>query len=576
MWFVTGISSISGLMYRLLRAFIIFATLVVLVTGKTSAQEADMNATAKARRYIAERGEVIISFVLPPGLSSGIVSENLSIDNILNDTVTAYAGKQGFEWFKGLDIPFTVIPPDTDSQRLTPRKMGGDWRQSYPDYQMYLQLMEDFAATHPQLCQLKEFGTTVEGRKLLAVKISDHAQLAESEPVIFYTATMHGDEVLGYIMLLRLVEYLLSSYESDNTIQNLVNGAAIWVNPLANPDGTFFLSDSSVNGATRFNANQVDLNRDFPDIRSDAWRNKARQPETKAMMDFMEDIRPVLSANFHSGTEVVNYPMDTWSWLHADDDWYRSLSRAYADTAHEYAPPGYMTFKENGITNGYAWYPVYGGRQDYNNVLLHGREVTIELSDDKTPPESHIENYWQYNQRSLLQYMQSAFTGITGVVTDSVSGLPVGAEIRILYHDADSSYVVSNPADGRFYRLTGGGVYLLQVKAPGYVTQIRPVQVTPYSLSAVTFALVPFASTGLFPNPFGRELFIFIDKPGDELETEVFDIAGRKVTQLSQTVLQAGLQSLQLGRLAPGIYIVRVYYLGTIHQQVVIKTAVSR
>ncbi|MBN2813945.1 MAG: T9SS type A sorting domain-containing protein [Bacteroidales bacterium] len=563
-------------MFRLLRAFLVFATLVVLVTGKISAQETDMIATALARHYIAERGEVIISFVLPPGLSPGIISENLSIDNILNDTVTAYTTANGFEWFNRLNIPFTVWPPEMADRPLVSRSMGTDWRQSYPDYPTYVQLMEDFTANYPQICLLREFGVSAGGRKLLAIKISDHAQMAEDEPVIFYTSTMHGDELLGYIMLLRLIEHLLSSYESDNTIQNLVNSTAIWVNPLANPDGTFFLSDSTVNGATRFNANQVDLNRDFPDIRTDAWRNTVRQSETTAMIDFMEDIRPVLSANFHGGAEVVNYPMDTWSRLHADDSWYRALSRAYADTVHHYASPGYMTFKENGITNGYAWYPVYGGRQDYNNVLLHGREVTIELSDDKTPPESHIENYWQYNQRSLLQYMQSAFTGITGVVTDSVSGLPVGAEVRLLYHDTDSSYVVSNPAHGRFYRLTDGGEYLLQVKAPGYVTQIRQVQVTPGSMSAVDIALVPFASTGLFPNPFGSELFISIDKPGDELETEVFDIAGRKVTQLNQTVQQAGLQLLQLGRLAPGTYIIRLYYQGKKHQQVVIKTAVSR
>lgn len=572
---MTGIFSISGLMCKALRVFIFIHALAVFCMGISSAQYPYTKSTALANRYLAERGEVIISFVRPPGLSPAILSENLSVDNILNDTVTAYAGKQGFEWFKGLDIPFTIIPPETVSQRLTSRKAGDDWRQSYPDYPRYVQLMEDFAATHPQLCQLREFGTTVEGRKLLAVKISDHVQVSENEPVMLYTAAMHGDEPLGYILMLRLIEHLLNGYASNDTVRDLVEGATIWINPLANPDGTFFQSDSTVIGATRFNANQVDLNRDFPDIRSDAWRTAARQPETMAMMAFMEDTRPVLSANFHGGAEVVNYPMDTWSRPHADDDWYRALSRAYTDTVHAYAPLGYMTFKENGITNGYAWYPVYGGRQDYNNVLLHGREVTIELSDDKTPPESDIENYWQYNRRSLLQYMYGAFTGISGIVTDSVSGFPIGAEIRMLHHDADSSFVISDLSDGRFLRLTGGGRYLLQVKAPGYATQTRYVQVLPGSLSNVAFMLVPFASKGFFPNPFGRELFLNIDRPGGELEAEIFDVMGRKVAQLTQTVWHSGVQSLALSWLAPGTYIIRVFYQGKRHQQVVVKTAVG-
>ncbi len=573
---MTGIFSISGLMYKTLRVFLFTAILVVICPGKTSAQDLQTRTTALANRYLAERGEVIISFVKPPGLSLAILSENLSIDNVLNDTVTAYAGKQGFEWFKGLDIPFAIIPPETDSQRLSSCKAGDDWRQSYPDYHTYVQLMEEFAATHPQLCKLKEFGTTVEGRKLLAVKISDHVQISENEPAIFFTAAIHGDEPLGYILMLRLIEHLLNGYASNDTVRDLVEGATLWINPLANPDGTFFQSDSTVIGATRFNANQVDLNRDFPDIRSDAWRTADRQPETMAMMEFMEDTRPVLSANFHGGAEVVNYPMDTWSRPHADDDWYRALSRAYADTVHAHAPLGYMSFKENGITNGYAWYPVYGGRQDYNNILLHGREVTIELSDDKSPPESLIENHWQYNHRSLLQYMQSAFTGITGVVTDSVSGMPVGAEVRLLYHDTDSSYVLSNPADGRFYRLTGGGNYLLQVKAPGYVTQTRPLQVTPGCLSNVAFMLAPYRSKGIFPNPFAEELFIYIDEPGGELETGIFDMLGRKVVQLAQPVTNTGIQLLPLNHLAPGVYIIQIHYQGKSHQQVVIKTAGSR
>ena len=95
----------------------------------------------------------------------------------------------------------------------------------------------------------------------------------------------------------------------------------------------------------------------------------------------------------------------------------------YADTAQAYGPPGYMNTLNNGITNGYQWYPVHGGRQDYVNYFLHGREVTIELSYNKIPDETSLDDYWNYNRKSLLQYIGQVFTGVTGEVTDSVTGL---------------------------------------------------------------------------------------------------------------------------------------------------------
>jgi murein tripeptide amidase MpaA len=112
---------------------------------------------------------------------------------------------------------------------------------------------------------------------------------------------MHGDEPLGYLLMLRLAEYLLMNYDTDPYVRTLTDNIEIWINPLFNPDGAYFLSDTSIHGATRFNSNQIDLNRDFPDIRFPGESNTPRQAETLAMMHFMEDIQPVLAANFHGG-----------------------------------------------------------------------------------------------------------------------------------------------------------------------------------------------------------------------------------------------------------------------------------
>ena len=78
-------------------------------------------------------------------------------------------------------------------------------------------------------------------------------------------------------------------------------------------------------------------------------------------MNFAESHHFVSSVNTHGGTEVCNYPWDTWATLHADDQWWQYVCHEYADTAQAYSTGGYMTGYDDGITNGYAWYEVNGG-----------------------------------------------------------------------------------------------------------------------------------------------------------------------------------------------------------------------
>ena len=82
----------------------------------------------------------------------------------------------------------------------------------YPSYDVYLQLMERFASQHPDICKLIEIGESVQKRKLLAVKISDNVEDEEfSEPEFFYSSTIHGDELCGFNLMLRLIDYLLNN-----------------------------------------------------------------------------------------------------------------------------------------------------------------------------------------------------------------------------------------------------------------------------------------------------------------------------------------------------------------------------
>ena len=348
--------------------------------------------------------------------------------------------------------------------------------RAYPTYEHYQQLMQDFASGYPDICRLDTFGTTPGGRQLLALKISGNPGAEEAEAPFLYTSTMHGDEPGGFVLLLRLADTLLRGYGTDPEIDAVVDGLETWINPLANPDGAYAAGNHSLVGATRENApsekypSGKDLNRDFPDpAYMDADDTTGREPETRAMMEFLRRERFVLSANIHSGAEVVNYPWDHTYALHADDQWYRFVSREYADEAMT-ADGDYMFgWPEGGITNGAQWYPTNGSRQDYVNFYLEGREVTLELSLDKQLPSEKLEWLWRVNYRSLLNYMSQCLYGIRGHIRDADTQEGLVAEIRVLGHDSAYSAVHSRRPWGDYYRLIAGGNHDLVFSAPGYI-----------------------------------------------------------------------------------------------------------
>jgi len=399
------------------------------------------------------------------------LSHILSVDKLEGQDVIAYANKQEFARFleMGLKYEFLTAP----SELYHPKMYNGtresfDW-DYYPTYDAYVAMMYQFATDYPDICQVFSIGTTVEGRDLLFAKISDNVDQNEQEPQFMYTGTMHGDETTGYVLLLRLIDYLTSNYGTDAEVTDMVDGMEIWINPLANPDGTFHGGNNTVWGAQRYNGNNIDLNRNYKDAQyGDHPDGNAWQPETVAFMTLAEQNNFVMSANFHGGSEVVNYPWDVWSRLTADDDWWRMVSHEYADTAHYYAPSSYMNGFDNGITNGYAWYSITGGRQDFMNFYQHCREVTIELSDIKTIPESQLDAHWTYNKRSFINYIKQANYGLRGIITDSISGEPLRAKVEVLNHEVDESYVFSREGQGNYHRLLKAGTYDITYSAEGY------------------------------------------------------------------------------------------------------------
>jgi PKD repeat protein len=462
------------------RILLLFAmALITIATSNAQNHEID--------QIFGERGEIYFKFQ-NQNTDLNLLSRIVSIDAVDGLEVFAYANKKEFEGFLKHVQEFELLPKPGELikdpkmlDKVNIREIT-DW-DFYPTYDAYIDMMYQFASDYPDLCEVFSIGQSVEGREIMMAKISKNVDVREAEPQFLYTGTIHGDETTGYILLLRLIDYLLNNYGTDTKVTNLVDNIEIWINPLSNPDGTYAGGNNSVFGATRYNANNVDMNRNYPDPEDgpnpdgNPW-----QPETILFMQLAEQNNFTMSGNTHGGAEVLNYPWDTWPTLAADNDWWIYVCREYVDTVHLYSPASYLSGFDNGITNGYAWYTISGGRQDYMNYFHQCREVTMELSNTKLLPASQLNEHWDWNYRSLLNYIEQSTYGVNGIVTDVDTGEPLHAMIHIEGHDTDSSMVFSDPQTGFYQRLLETGTYDLTFSAPGkYPLTIEGVNVSRYN-----------------------------------------------------------------------------------------------
>lgn len=131
------------------------------------------------------------------------------------------------------------------------------------------------------LVATRVIGHTVKGRKIKAYRIGDPTSPVKA----VFIGTIHGNEAGPAKLLMNLVT------------GTPVSGADIWVVPYLNRDG--------FQRHTRKNAHRVDLNRNFPVrwIRQhgdyNSGRKPASEPETRAIMRFLKEIRPAYVVSFH-------------------------------------------------------------------------------------------------------------------------------------------------------------------------------------------------------------------------------------------------------------------------------------
>jgi succinylglutamate desuccinylase len=198
--------------------------------------------------------------------------------------------------------------------------------------------------------ELRVIGHSVKGRPIRAWHLGDPTSPVKA----VFVAAMHGNEARPAAILRNLRD------------GRPIVGADVWVVPVLNPDG--------VHRHSRRNAHGVDLNRNFP-VR---WIHQggsyysgprpASEPETKAMMAFLADVRPRYVVSLHQPL----YGVDT-SYAKT-----RALGRRLVRYLH-------LPRKRFTCNNG-----CHGTMTQWFNQTLPGAAITVEYGHRLTHRQKYV------------------------------------------------------------------------------------------------------------------------------------------------------------------------------------------
>ena len=244
-----------------------------------------------------------------------------------------------------------------------------------------------YAAEHnnPRIAKTVKIGTTLQGRELLAVKLTDNARQVKDgkRPAVLYSSMQHAREWIAGEVNRRLMNHYIDRWNAgDAEVRKPAPRDGAVVRARREPDGYQFTHEGErlwrknmrdVNGDGEITVGDgVDPNRNWPNhfkydqegsttiTSSDTYRGTGpvSEPETKALKGLLDKIGFSFQVNYHSVGEWLLYA-EGWQigTPTADDPIYFALSGNLDRPAIQNFHPGLSSdvlYVTNGETTDYA------------------------------------------------------------------------------------------------------------------------------------------------------------------------------------------------------------------------------
>lgn len=399
------------------------------------------------------------------------------------------------------DLPWKYVDASlrkTLGKPPTPTSSGWKIDEGYKDTALVEAIVRAYAAKFPHLCKLEVIGTSLEGRDIVALKISKNPNDDEDEPALLLDGAHHGGELISTELALDAMQQLLERYRRDPAITHIVDNMAVWIVPLVNPDCLHRFVHFS-READRKNARDVDgdgvvrpdegidLYRNYPvrhgalgeiGSRSWPWHSRYRgtaaatEPEVQAMMALAERERFVASIDFHTNATQILVPYTDPGMSNPEPNEAWTIAEDMAATLHVQTNGKSYTVSRN-------LYPVDGTAQDWFRFTYGTVALLIEAPVHNPQPYAKGRAASVNGTRGAWINLATRVVdgpGVAGRVRDA-EGNALAAEVIIEEMRPRMNEVwTARPRDGRFHRLLPAlGTYTLRVRAPGFVDATRRV-----------------------------------------------------------------------------------------------------
>jgi len=150
--------------------------------------------------------------------------------------------------------------------------------------------LDKIIKAYPDITRLYKIGESYEGRDLLVLEISNQKNKNPlDKPGFWLDGSLHSSEVMGAAVCLKTIETLVTQYEKDEKITQLVNTRTIYVMPKLNPDGSelYLTTPFSLRSSVRPHDSDGDgaLDEDPPeDLNGDGYITSMRIKDGKGTM----------------------------------------------------------------------------------------------------------------------------------------------------------------------------------------------------------------------------------------------------------------------------------------------------
>jgi hypothetical protein len=390
-----------------------------------------------------------------------LLGERLDVDGAGPNWVDVVINSQRLDELvaKGYNVEVQYWTPEERNVAL----YGPDWDLQFHTYTTMVTEMQQAAVDHPNIVILDTLGYSVQGRMILAAKVSDNPLMEEDEPEFRIIGCHHGNEYMSVEMALNMLQYLADNYGSITQVTHLVNDLETWIIPMMNPDGR--------TAGTRYNANGVDVNRDYGYMWNGDSPSIFSQPETRAIRLHGLEHNFSTSLSYHTTAAYVNYVWNYKDFPVPDSAFIVNISTEYASYT------GYTPIE------GYEWYQTYGDCNDWSYGSRGDIDATIETEN------SNITNCWNLNRPAMLAMMERTDDGIRGRITDAATGQPLEGMVRCT---TLGQPVFADPVYGDYQKNLLSGTYALKFSANGYRdSTISGVVVSGSSPTILNVALRP-------------------------------------------------------------------------------------